>query len=1070
MRKLIFLFICFCLISTAKSQKPYKAYMVSNAHFDTNWLWTVQTSIDDYLYRTMMQNFWLMDNYPEYVFNFEGAVKYSWMKEYYPSEYEHLKKYVKSGQWNIVGSSWDANDPNMPSSESFIRNVLLGQTFYKNEFSKKSNDIFLPDCFGFGITLPTLAHHCGLIGFSTQKLQWRKLPFYDGNKKVPFLIGIWEGLDGSRIMSIPHAQSYVTRYEYKDLSRDEELIKLAEQDSHHIAYHYYGVGDRGGSPQIASVASVIAGIKGDGPVEIVSSPAGKIFDDFSKAGNDRSLPVFKGELLMDVHATGCYTSQAAMKLFNRRNEQLADAAERISVIAEWLGGLKYPSDAIRTEWKRFLWHQFHDDMTGTSIPAVYKNSWNDELISQTKFAEITADAVGSISAELNTQTSGTPLVIYNPLTYSRKDIVTATVDHPDKTAVFFVSGPKGEKTPAQIINRKDGKIKLIFATETPPLSVAVYDVKQGGLSTAKYLKASANTLENKIYRITLDKNGDISSIIDKRENRELVKSGNSFRLALFSPDVSTSWPAWEIMKETMDQDPSTVSENVKITVSETGPVRATLKVERESGKSNFVQYISLTEGADDARIDIRNEIDWNETNTLLKAEFPMNVTNEKARYDLGIGYIERGNNTPIAYEIYAQQWADITDNDGSYGITVMNDCKYGWDKPDDNTLRLTLLHTPKVGTDPNMTHQDHLDIGHHTIRYSIYGHRFDSNSGRSASIAESMNQPLIPFIVHKHKGKLGKSFSFISADSPQIAIKAIKKAEDESSYVIRINEIQGKEVKNARLKFASAIESAVELNGIEEYAGEASFKGNELIFDANPFQPRTFGIKLKSNPILTQSKNIYVDLEHNATAVTPDEFNKAGNFDGEGNSISAELLPEVIKSGSVDFKINNRPNEYNYIRCNGQSVKIPKTGKSGKLYLLLTSTRGDRKATFTLDGKKYSFNIPFYSGYYGQWGWKGESEGYLKDGSIAWIGTHRHSEKYGNESYTYTYLYKICIDIDENSETLILPEDAGIAVFAATVNYGTYDSDAILADEIRATPYISQETVYTDRPVQTRRR
>lgn len=1057
------------VLTTLEAQKPYKAYMVSNAHFDTNWLWTVQTSINDYLYRTMVQNFWLMDNYPGYVFNFEGAVKYAWMKEYYPAEYERLKKYVKSGQWNITGSSWDANDPNMPSSESFIRNVLLGQTFYKSEFGVKSNDIFLPDCFGFGITLPTLAGHCGLIGFSTQKLQWRKNAFYEGNKKVPFLIGLWEGLDGTRIMSIPHAQSYVTRYENKDLSRDEELIKLASQDPNKIAYHYYGVGDRGGSPQISSVESVEKGIKGDGPVKIISARAGQIFDDFYPFEKHPELPVFKGEFLMDVHATGCYTSQAVMKQYNRRNEQLADAAERASVAAEWLGGREYPAEALREEWKRFIWHQFHDDMTGTSIPAVYLNSWNDELISQSQFAAIATDAVGTVSRAMNTQTSGTPLIVYNPLSESRKDLVFATVQPVGKADNYFVAGPKGEKIPAQVLEKSNDKIKIIFAAQAEPLSFAVYDVRPGKTSSGNTLKITGNSIENKLYIIALNKNGDIASITDKRENRELVKPGKSFRLALFSPDESTAWPAWEIMKETMDKQPSAVSGNVRISIAEQGPVRATLKVERTAGKSVFVQYISLTDGAEDSRIDIRNEIDWNEANTLLKAEFPMNVSNEKASYDLGIGYIERGNNTPVAYEVYAQQWADITDAGGKYGIAVMNDCKYGWDKPDNNTLRLTLLHTPKVGNDPNMTHQDHLDQGHHTIRYSIYGHASGATDAQVAWKAEAMNQPLMPFAVSKHKGQLGKSLSFISTNSPQIAVKALKKAEDGTQYVVRVNEIAGENRNQARIRFAAQIENAVEMNGIEEQTGNVRFEGNELIFDAKAFQPRTFGVKLKANPALTLPGNQFIDLDLNATAVTPDGFNKAGNFDGEGNSFAAELLPGMIRSGGVDFKVNNKPNEFNYIRCNGQTVKLPRGHKAGKLYLLLTSSRDDRKAVFTLDGKKYDFNIPYYSGYYGQWGWKGESEGYMKDAPIAWIGTHRHSEKWGNESYTYTYLYKVCIDIDEKADTLVLPQDAGIALFAATLSGDTGDA-ASVAGEIRALPYTTVETVYTDKPVQQRRR
>ena len=173
----------------SNSTSQPKAYMVADAHLDTQWNWDVQTTINKYVWNTLNQNLFLLKHYPDYIFNFEGGVKYSWMKEYYPAQYEELKKYIKEGRWHIAGSSWEASDVLVPSVESSIRNILLGQTFYRQEFGKEGTDIFLPDCFGFGWTLPSIASHCGLIGFSSQKLDWREHPFY-GDSKHPFMVSI----------------------------------------------------------------------------------------------------------------------------------------------------------------------------------------------------------------------------------------------------------------------------------------------------------------------------------------------------------------------------------------------------------------------------------------------------------------------------------------------------------------------------------------------------------------------------------------------------------------------------------------------------------------------------------------------------------------------------------------------------------------------------------------------------------------------------------------------------------------------------------------------------------------
>lgn len=1030
-----------CSFSTAMSEsrtneKKPKLYMVSNAHLDTQWNWDVQMTISEFLKNTLTQNFALFEKYPSYVFNFEGGVKYQWIKEYYPEEYKKLQQYIKDGRWHISGSSWDANDSNVPSTESGFRNVLLAQEFYKKEFGVTSKDMFLPDCFGFSYTLPTIAHHCGILGFSTQKLQWRQKPFY-GDQKVPFSIGVWQGIDGGRIMTALDGGDY-TWNPSSSFVNDGHLLDKAKATPLSAVYRYYGTlstfgqGDRGGSASVLSQKCIEGDMKkADAPFEIINATSSQLYEDYP-LDKHPELPVFDGELLMDFHGVGCYTSQGAMKRFNRRNEQLADAAERSSVMADWLNVSPYPQEKINDSWKRFIWHQFHDDLTGTSIPKAYEFSWNDEIISQTEFSQIITTATDNVSKLLDTNAEGTPVVVFNPAAYVRKDM--AEVNIPVKgEARFAVYSPKGKKVRSQVLAVKDGMARVIFEAEMKPLSYSVYDIREADAEeTSKNLTATDKSIENKIYKVTLDERGDICSIVDKRNNKELVDKGAAFGFAILDENKIGTYPAWEIKKSSLDNKSLKVDKDVKISVEEVGVLRAALKVERKYGESAFVQRIVLTDGGADERIDIENEIDWATPNSLLKAEFPMSVGNDQALYDLGIGAVKRGINTETAYEVPAQHWASQSEEDNSYGISILNNGKYGWDKPSKNNLRLTLFHSPSSNSFG--PYQNVLDFGHHKFTYSIVGHEGDALKAGIVEKAERLNQPLLTFSVPKHEGKLGKSFSFASSSTPQVAIKAVKKAEDGEGYIVRVYETEGREVKDAAITFPSEILSAEETNGIEEFKQKAKFEGNKLIVSSGKFAPGTYRVKLKENatPPVEQVESTFVSLPYNRNAISSDAFSALGHMDDAWNSYAAELMPGVIESGTVKFAMGEA-DVNNVVSCDNQNINLPNDKKYKQLNMLVASKNGDRDVSFVVDGKEYPAHVPYYSGYYGQWGWADYSKSYVKSGNLAYVGDHQHSAKTGNVPYIFTYLYKVTIDLPEGAKELVLPKDDNVMLFSATL-------------------------------------
>jgi len=1055
MKKTLNLLICFMMFPLLQAQndeapdytKGKNLYVVATAHFDTQWQWTVQSSINEYVPATLRENFKLFEKYPHYNFSFEGAVKYMFAREYYPEDFSRLKDYIKQDRWHVVGSSYDAGDVNIPSPEAIMRNILIAQTYYQKEFGKKSRDIFLPDCFGFGYALPAIMNSCGLKGFSTQKLEW------GSSVGIPFDIGGWQGVDGTKVIAMLNPDPYGSQI-HGDLSDDprwlEKINKTGDQSGLYIGYKYFGTGDRGGAPADSSVWWLEKTLTtGTGPIK-VHNVAGDFLCRQITPGQLEKLPQYNGELLLTTHGTGCYTSQCAMKRWNRKNELLGDAAERAATAANWLG-IDYPEEKLNDSWKRFLWHQFHDDVTGTSIAEVYTFSWNDEIISQNLFSSVLEEAAANVSRALNTQVNGIPLVVYNPLSISREDVVAASVVFPVPPKAVKVFNANGKEIPVQIIKEYDNTLDILFLAKVPSVGFEVYEVipSASASTIATDVKISNTFIENNRYKVTVDSNGDVSGVLDKQMNKELLQA--PIRLELLK-DESYIYPAWELIyKDVMAAPEGYVDHVISIEVVEQGPVRATLKVVREKEGSVFTQYIRLAAGKAGDRIDFDTRVNWSTQSTMVKAVFSMAFSNPKATYDLGLGTIERGNNKESLYEVPAQQWADLTASDSSYGMSVMNDCKYGWDKPDDNTLRLTLLHTP--GTSGNFMDQATNDLGNHEFIYSVSGHRGDWRNG-SQWIAARLNQPLMAFQTSSHDGVLGKSLSMVKVNNDKVFVKALKQAENSDELIIRIQELNGTPQPGVTISFPVSITAAREVNGVEEDMNPVEVKNGKLVVDLKMYQNRTFAVKLEKAPVkLTASSSMPIALPYDLDAVSSDKNRKDGDFDGNGHAIPAELFPSEIHSEGILFKTGSTADKQkNMLLCKGNKINLP-SGEYNKIYILAAATE-DTKGVFRIDNQPVELSIQAGTGMIGQWDSRifdgnifsltrinGKdlsstvplAPGYIKRDPIAWFSTHRHDANTGtNEAYLFCYLFKYAIDVKKGAGNLTLPDNPKIRVAAIT--------------------------------------
>ena len=1027
-------------------------YLVGYAHLDTQWRWSYPQVIREFIPNTMHNNFRLFEKYPDYVFNFSGSRRYEMMKEYYPDDYLKVKQYVKAGNWFPCGSSVDEGDANVPSAESLVRHTLYGNHFFRREFGIASQEFMLPDCFGFPYALPTVLAHCGIQGFSTQKLTWGSAI------GIPFPVGVWQGPDGKGVVAALDPGSYAAGFN-EDLSQNTSWLariqKTGTQFGSFVDYHYYGTGDRGGAPDEGAVSWMEKSIVGPGQIKVVSSKADEMVKTLTP-DQIAKLPRYKGELLLTQHSAGSITSEAYMKRWNRKNELLADAAERASVAAQWLGGASYPTKRLYDAWDLVLGSQMHDMLPGTSLPIAYDYCWNDELLALNQFGAVTQDAVGSVAAAMNTQAKGVALVVYNPLAIAREDVAEATVTFPGAApAQVQVYGPNGLPVPTQTLMRAGNTVKVLFLASVSSMGFAAFDarplVSAPGIGV---LKIGKNSLENARFRVTLNADGDIASVYDKVNHKETLE--NPARLA-FQYENPSQFPAWNMDWADAQKAPrGYVNGPAQMRIVEAGPVRVALEVTRTTDGSRFVQTIRLASGGAGDRVEVANKIDWQTRQTALKASFPLTTSNPKATYDLQVGAIERGNNDPKKYEVPQHQWFDLTAVDGKYGVAVLNDSKFGSDKPDDSTVRLTLLYTP--GVRGGYQDQATQDTGRHDILYALAPHVGDWRSANVPWTAKRLNQPLMTFQTPTHAGALGRTLSLASVSTPQVEISALKKAEDSGEVIIRLRELRGKSASGVQVKMAAPILSAREVNGQEAPLGPATVRNGVLMTDLGGFSLRAFALKLgRPSAHVAPVRSRPVALAYDVDAVSFTRAPADGAFDAAGRTLPGEALPATINSDGVVFQIGpTADGAKNALSCRGQTITLP-AGQS-RVYLLAASSDGDIPARFTVGGQTYPATVQDWGGFIGQWDnrlWQGDvpelsydwhnefgglTPGYVKPAEVAWFSSHRHNPQSGNEFYAYSYLFKYGFAVPDGATSLTLPDDPRIRVFAVSVASGGHDA------------------------------
>lgn len=792
--------------------------MVGHSHIDLVYLWSYKEFLRK-IGRTHSTTLNIMREFPQYLFCQSQMKLYEDLKALYPEIYKQIRERVRENRWEVIGGMYIEPDCNLISGESLVRQILFGQRFMREEFGVGSSVCWLPDVFGNSWIMPQILSRCGMKYFITVKLV-----VWNDTNEFPHNTFWWESPDGSRVfvhMPCTHfgaeidADIMLTNWdEYK------QKIECPE------AIYNYGHGDGRGGPTRDDILSGIRMHRFPGVPQADFTHGEDFFDRASTKA--KNLPVWKDELYLETHR-GTYTTQAILKKNNRRAEIMYRNAEMLWSACKLLGG-NYPREKLNTGWKTLLKNQFHDILPGSHVTQARKDAVEDYKSVFATGGAALSSAREFIASRIGRETKDPAVVVFNSQTWTRDDVVEADIKTSKKK--FSIIGPDNRPVPYQVIKRGDGVQRIIMAvTGLPACGYSVYRIVDGGTKFDTHLVASGKNIENDFYSIKFAKDGTIAQIYDKLHKRNVLEAGAAGNVFRIFDDDPGRYPAWDIvpMYKNHEHDMPPV-ESTEIV--ENGPVRIVVKQVRPFMKSRIEQRIILYRSL--PRIDFVTEIDWAERNKLLKVGFPVDVSAMKAAYDISYGYIERPTHRNTSwdaakFEVCGHFWADLSE--GDYGVSLLNDCKYGHDISG-NMMQLTLL---KGSMRPDPT----ADLGRHSFTYSLLPHAGDWRAAETQRRAWELNDPPAVLPLGKSDGELPESVSFVSIDRPNVLLSALKKAEDNEALVIRLYESQ-----NSRgpvsVKFFKPLLSAVECSPLENDIASAKVVNGNLIFDIKPYEVRTF--------------------------------------------------------------------------------------------------------------------------------------------------------------------------------------------------------------------------------------
>jgi alpha-mannosidase len=614
--------------------------------------------------------------------------------------------------------------------------------------------------------------------------------------------------------------------------------------------HLFGVGDHGGGPTRDMLDAGLR-LQASGAVypKLEFGTAASFFADLEKKLPSMTVPTWKDELYFEYHR-GVMTSQSDTKQRIRHAEELLLNAEKFSSFAMPYG-YAYPQDKLQDAWRRLLFDHFHDVMPGSGIAVNYVDAKRNLEEVGRLGGEAMDGGMRAIAANIATDAQkGVPVVIFNPLSWQRTEVVEIEAQLPGPASDVEVVDSSGARAASQLL-ASDGHtntVRLLLTASVPGLGYQTYYVRATAQSAPPAgVTISGYSLENELVRVTVDpQTGCVTSLFDKRSGTEALAPAETDtggpkdrvcgNLLQAFVDKPKDYDAWNIDSD-FEKQHWDIGKADEVKLVESGPLRAVIRVKSHFQNSSFIQDITLDAGS--PRVDVKMQAEWHEKHILLKIAFPLSAHNDKATFEIPFGSIQRPTtrNTPAEkakFEVAAERWADLSD--AQHGFSLLNDSKYGYDAKG-NVLRLSLLRSPEW-PDP------HADEGHHAFTYSLYPHGGGWREALTIRRGYELNYPLLPIVVANHTGTLPDAHSFLDVREDNVIVTAVKKSEDDSALTIRFYEWAGRG-GDVHLRLPAAAASAETTNLMERDERALTPDADAIAVPVSPYEIKTVKVNLR---------------------------------------------------------------------------------------------------------------------------------------------------------------------------------------------------------------------------------